>query len=118
MNTHKIAVISCCGIIGYIIALVCGKKNSTTQHFFTQSLNSLISRWILIVLALLCIILMGVNTISILLSAIILVYNIYVVAITVTMANKLCTNRIFGIVEFFYSIKLIFHYYFTFYKNL
>lgn len=101
MNTYRTAVISCCGIVGYVIALVCGKRNSTTKHFLKQSLNSLVSRWIFIVLILLCIILMGVTIITILLSAIILVYNIYVVTMTIKMANKLCTNKILGIVEFF-----------------
>lgn len=101
MNTQKTSIVSCYGIIGCLIALIYGKKNSSTKHFIRQSVNSLISRWSLIGLSTLCIIMMGINMFTIFLSILVLAYNIYILLAILNRAKKLCVNPVLGILEIF-----------------
>ena len=43
MGTKPTAVVSCFGIIGIIIALLCGDKSNEARYYIRQSVNALIS---------------------------------------------------------------------------
>lgn len=100
MGTKPTAVVSCFGIIGIIIALLCGDKSNEARYYIRQSVNALISSVIVsAIVGFLCAFIGG-NIFSTILNILSSLYGLIIFIEILVSAINLDKREVWGIFHF------------------